>query len=88
MAPETWLWGLVSGLLFLLVGHQHQRTTRNEDAIGQLRVHIAEKYTPTEDLAALTAALNEVRKELIEFRREFHNAQLSWAGMFGGKPRG
>lgn len=88
MAPEMWLWGLVSTLLLIILAYHHQRITRAEDAVGKLAVHIAEKYTPTEALMAHTAALNEIRKELFEFRKEFHNAQLSWERMFGGKPRG
>lgn len=83
MAPEQFLWGAISLLFSIILAYQHQRITRTEDSLVLLRVHIAEKYTTSDDLAELTAALTDVRKELARFREEFHNANLQWAKFTG-----
>jgi len=79
MEPSlNWLWGVVSLTLSGIITHLAGRIRENTKEISDLRVHIAEKYTPTEDLHGLVEALNEVRAELKQFRREFHDAQLTW----------
>lgn len=95
MPPETWMWAAIVTLMGLIQAYNIQRITRAEDNLAktdanlyQLRVHIAEKYTTGEDLAQLTAALQEVRKELTKFREELHGAQLKWSELFRGAPRG
>lgn len=95
MNLEAWLWGAVTILMGLIQAYNIQRITRAEDNLAktdanlsQLRVHIAEKYTTGEDLAHLTQALDDVRKELAKFREALHDAQVSWAKFIGGRAGG
>lgn len=79
MEPSlNWLWGVVSLTLSGIITHLAGRIRENTKEISDLRVHIAEKYTPTEDLREIVQALNEVRAELKQLRKELHDDQLSW----------
>lgn len=79
MEPSlNWLWGALFAVASAVITNVVARVRENSKELADLRVHIAEKYTPTEDLREIVQALNEVRAELKQLRKELHDDQLSW----------
>lgn len=69
-------WAAITAICGAILGlWQHASNTRKE--VEDFKVKVAENYTTTPALdravGALTAAMNELKTELREFRREIHN---------------